>query len=25
MQDPALKALDWIREINSGLGSLGVL
>jgi hypothetical protein len=24
-QDPALKALDWIREINSGLGSLGVL
>jgi hypothetical protein len=23
-QDPALKALDWIREINSGLGSLGI-
>jgi hypothetical protein len=24
-KDPALKALDWIREINSGLGSLGIL
>ncbi|ASR77133.1 minor tail protein [Mycobacterium phage MyraDee] len=24
-EDPALKALDWIREINSGLGSMGVL
>lgn len=24
-EDPALKALDWIREINAGLGSLGVL
>jgi hypothetical protein len=24
-QDPALKALDWIREINAGLGDLGIL
>jgi hypothetical protein len=24
-EDPALKALDWIREINAGLGDLGVL
>jgi len=24
-QDPALKALSWIREINSGLGTLGIL
>lgn len=24
-EDPALKALDWIRDINAGLGSLGVL
>ena len=24
-QDPALKALSWIRELNSGLGSLGIL
>lgn len=24
-EDPALKALNWIREINSGLGSLGIL
>jgi len=24
-EDPALKALEWIRTINSGLGTLGVL
>lgn len=24
-QDPALKALDWIREINGSLGQLGIL
>lgn len=24
-QDPALKALEWIRTINSGLGSMGIL
>lgn len=24
-QDPALKALDWVKEINSGLGDLGIL
>ncbi|OBK32608.1 phage tail protein [Mycobacterium sp. 1245111.1] len=24
-QDPAFKALEWIREINQGLGDLGIL
>ncbi|AJD82447.1 minor tail protein [Mycobacterium phage Sheen] len=24
-EDPALKAMEWIREINSGLGTLGIL
>lgn len=24
-EDPALKALDWVREINSSLGVLGIL
>ncbi|AGY36969.1 structural protein [Mycobacterium phage Fredward] len=24
-QDPALKALEWIREVNTGLGDLGAL
>ncbi len=24
-EDPALKALSWIKEINTGLGSLGIL
>lgn len=24
-EDPALKALEWVREINQGLGTLGIL
>lgn len=24
-EDPALKALEWIREVNAGLGTLGIL